>query len=319
MERLGWIEILDRHGDTVVRHPVYAWPLRVGRAYDNDVIVDDPHVAANHLEINHTDDGAYHFSVVDSINAMTLGKLRDKKSEATVSANEIVRIGQTQLRIRPVDYAVPAEKALPNGAWLRSWSGLSIGITALLLAQLVTLWMNYVRADSYNIIVMPILGMFLVLLLWSGFWALIGRVASGRANFIAHAVNASLCFALLLFLEGVVYGYVDFAFDTDLMTQLVSGIAGALIIGTLIYRHMRLVSRLSHRKLVTIIVALIASFAGFSHISDKWNADEHLTDMEFSGTIGPPYFSLTHGKSTEAFIGEADKLKTKVDKLRNES
>jgi hypothetical protein len=318
MERLGWVEILDRHGDAIGRHPVYAWPLRVGRAYDNDVILDDPYVSANHLEIDRGDDGTYHFRVIDSINAMTIDKLRDKKSEASVPANEVVRIGQTQLRIRPVNYAVPAEKALPNGAWMRSWSGLAIGLTTLLLVQLVTLWLNYNRADSYNIIVTPILGMFLVLLLWSGFWALIGRVASGRANFIAHAVNASLCFALILFLNGLAYGYVDFAFDTDLMIRL-STVMGALIIGTLIYRHMRLVSRLSRRMLVTIIAALIVSFIGFGYISDIWNADEHLTDMDFPGSIGPPYLSLMKGKSTEAFIGEADKLKARVDELRHES
>ena len=43
-----WIEVLSRlHHDVAARYRFIDVPITVGRAYDNDVIVDDPHVAAH--------------------------------------------------------------------------------------------------------------------------------------------------------------------------------------------------------------------------------------------------------------------------------
>lgn len=316
MERLAWVEILDRHSDVSVRHPVHAWPLKVGRAYISDIVLDDPYVAAEHLEIYPDDTGLYRVRVVNSNNGMTIGSARRRQSEAAIPADQTVRIGQTRFRIRPLNYAVSPEKPLPANAWSRSWPALIAASGVLVLASLLSGWLNYDRADSYNILFTPVIGVLVVLLLWSGFWALIGRVLSGSANFIAHAVSACLAVALLVVLDGLLYGYVDFALDTNVLTGMVSGIVGMLIIGTLLYRHIRLVSRIGRRKLGIILALLLAGLAGFAHLSETWNADEHLTDMAFSGALGPPFLSLAHAKSAESFIAGAALLQTSVDKAR---
>lgn len=43
-----WIEVLGRHGDVALRQRFTSTPITIGRAYDNDVVVDDLHVAAHH-------------------------------------------------------------------------------------------------------------------------------------------------------------------------------------------------------------------------------------------------------------------------------
>ena len=45
------VEVLSRHRDVVARYRSDAPATTVGRAYDNDVVVDDPAVAAHHLRI----------------------------------------------------------------------------------------------------------------------------------------------------------------------------------------------------------------------------------------------------------------------------
>ena len=51
MPVLAVLEVLDRDGS--VRHSVGVreWPLRVGRALDNDLVLDDPHTAAHHFSV----------------------------------------------------------------------------------------------------------------------------------------------------------------------------------------------------------------------------------------------------------------------------
>jgi len=46
-----WVEILSRHRDITARVRTASPEVRIGRGYDNDVIVDDPYVAARHLRV----------------------------------------------------------------------------------------------------------------------------------------------------------------------------------------------------------------------------------------------------------------------------
>src|SRR5688572_33466251 len=51
------IEVLDRAGAVSARHRCNELPVSLGRAYDNDVILDDPFVAALHVRIERRADG----------------------------------------------------------------------------------------------------------------------------------------------------------------------------------------------------------------------------------------------------------------------
>jgi len=109
------------------------------------------------------------------------------------------------------------------------------------------------------------------------------------------------------------YGYVDFAFDSSLMSNMISGFIEPLIIGAILYYHLCLVSRVSRRRLGVIVAVLLATLIGIGLITEKLNADSDLTSMEYSRTIGPPSLLLRHGKTAEEFIARANGLKSKVD------
>ena len=46
-----WIEVLARDGDVRARQRVDSEEARIGRAFDNDVVVDDPHVAPDRKSV----------------------------------------------------------------------------------------------------------------------------------------------------------------------------------------------------------------------------------------------------------------------------
>ena len=46
-----WVEILSRQRDVISRFRIDGPEARIGRGYDNDVVVEDPYVAAQHLRI----------------------------------------------------------------------------------------------------------------------------------------------------------------------------------------------------------------------------------------------------------------------------
>jgi hypothetical protein len=52
-----FVETLARNGDVLHRHQVRELPIRLGRGYDNDYIIDDDYVAANHAVIEAGEQG----------------------------------------------------------------------------------------------------------------------------------------------------------------------------------------------------------------------------------------------------------------------
>src|ERR687893_1841123 len=57
MATLGYLEVLDQKGRVSQRFPVQSLPLTLGRAYTNQVILDDPFVSPEHATIGYDDNG----------------------------------------------------------------------------------------------------------------------------------------------------------------------------------------------------------------------------------------------------------------------
>ena len=74
-QRLALIEVLDH--DRRVQHvvPVTRWPVTIGRAFDCDVVLHDPHVAPHHATLQMADEGLM-LTVGDSVNGVTLGDVQ---------------------------------------------------------------------------------------------------------------------------------------------------------------------------------------------------------------------------------------------------
>ena len=57
MAAMMWIEVLGRDGEVLARERIEGDEARIGRAFDNDVVVNDPHVAPHHLRVHRGEDG----------------------------------------------------------------------------------------------------------------------------------------------------------------------------------------------------------------------------------------------------------------------
>ncbi|MCW5625267.1 MAG: FHA domain-containing protein, partial [Burkholderiales bacterium] len=114
MDEVIHVEILGRLGDVAHRITLHHLPVRIGRAYDNDVIVDDPYVAPHHLRVERDADGALHAVDLGSRNGLHLLDPVRRVANTPVGGGERLRIGHTPLRIRARDFAVPAELPDPN-------------------------------------------------------------------------------------------------------------------------------------------------------------------------------------------------------------
>jgi len=192
------VEILSRHRDVVARFRC-AGEAHIGRGYDNDVIVDDPYVAAHHLRVFRDESGALVAEDLGSVNGTCLYRDNKRQTRIVVNGDWPIQIGRTYLRIRDANHGVEPERVA--SAEMRS---LPILVAVLLGALILTIdvgavWLAETAEPKASNYLSPLLSGVGLVATWVGIWSLISRVFSGRSHFQRHllvALSGLLCFLL---------------------------------------------------------------------------------------------------------------------------
>jgi hypothetical protein len=318
-----WIEILSRNDEVVARHKVRcatpADAVHVGRGYDNDVILDDPYVAARHLRIVRDENGALIAEDLGSANGLVASEDRRRLGRAVLDGKRSIQIGRTRLRVREVDHPVGPE--LTSRPRIRIWP-LSLGLAgALLGAEFLTSWLGQTAEQKPGDYLGPLLALCLALAAWTTLWAVMSRVFSGRARFARHfliAVNGLL--ALTLFSELTSFGAFAFSRRELVAYQYIfMWLLGAFVC----FLHLRQLSESreigrSRLKLKAGAAAALALLGIGMQTLSQWEASANADRQSFLRGLKPPMFRLAHAQSDDKFFSEVSKLKPELDRARAE-
>ncbi len=188
MESLVVVEVLDRRGRVRERQRVTELPFRIGRAYDNDLILDDPTVCPHHAVIDERD-GEIGIADCGSVNGLT--SAREPHTRLAIETDTQVRLGRSTLRLRTPGFVPPPAIAVAGkpGPLLRVLNHGSM-LPGALLAALFTTYLGSVRESyarfTWTPFLTDLITALLVLLVWAGLWALLTRVLTPRGRFFAH-------------------------------------------------------------------------------------------------------------------------------------
>lgn len=313
MEPVAFIEVVGRHGEIAARHPVWRWPIRVGRGYEMDVILDDPFVASAHVAIRETPEGRFAIEDLQSLNGMFILPASEKTTRAEIGPDDVVRIGHTQLRVRPRFHAVAAERPIRRIPAHRQ-PLLFLIVAAAVVATF--LWDAYVTTshrDGKALMVVSLLMIIAAGAIWIAIWALVSRTVGRRANFAAHGFVAC---AGVLALKGWATGtgYLAFGFDAVWLDTL--GIVGAAaLFAYVVYRHLRLASRAGRGMHATVAALVsIVAFGGAAMLTSLTAAMDPATQAH-SYSLKAPWFVMVQGVSPTAYLADTEDLKRAVDAM----
>ena len=318
-----WIEILSRNDEVVARHRVRcATPgeeVRIGRGYDNDVIVDDPYVAARHLRIVREESGALVAEDLGSANGLVADQDRRRVERAVLDGRRSIQIGRTRLRVREADHAVEAERI--SRPRIRLWP-LVLGLAAALLgAEFLTMWLAQTTkqkpADYLNLLLMLCLSVGV----WTTAWAVMSRIFSGRARFQRHLLIA-VAGLLALTLLNELTSYGAFAFSSREMVAY-RYIFIWLLAALVCFLHLRQLSRSreigrSRLKLKASAAAALALLGIAMQTLSQWEASASGDRQTFLRGLKPPIFRLARAQTEDGFLAEVSKLKPELDRARAE-
>ena len=281
-----------------------------------DVILDDPFVASAHLEVGEAGDGRYAIADLESVNGMMVLPSREKRQSAEIGADDVVRIGHTQFRIRPRTFNVAPERLDRYARGDRRAAGL---LTLIVALGATFAWGAYVAASNREenvIVVITVLMLLAGVFIWIGIWSLVSRTVGRRANFAAHGIIACTGLLALEFWD-VGAQYLAFGFDAGWVETL--GImGGAVIFAAMVYRHLRLASRAARRAHAAVAATVsIIAFGGGTVLTSLTAAMDPGV-QSYSQTVKAPSFVMVSGITPEAFVEGASGLKQKVDAMAAE-
>ena len=181
------LEIIDRDGRVGRVVDLQHWPVSLGRALGNDVVLDDPFVAPQHAQLQLGEDGQVSLSVGDSLNGVMVGEQRHAAGQQTVlpAAGSALQIGGVKLRLRLPGETLAPEKALPAAAAAPWVAPVTAGLGVMLLA-LAKHWVSIDPGSDTQAWLPVAIGLPLAIAGWCGLWALASKLFQHRFDFLGH-------------------------------------------------------------------------------------------------------------------------------------
>jgi hypothetical protein len=317
------LEVVDaRSGEVRTRVRLDTLPLTLGRALDNDLVLDDPYVDARHARIVADDTGALVIQDLGSINGLVATGSTERRPNIAVRHGEELRAGRTILRFRDSERPLPPALRYEVGAvradgaapwWSTTWARIASPVAAIAAFGLFFWLGTYERAggaDAMGFSVAFLLGA----AVWAGIWAVASRVTVHRFHFPGHL--AVVCAAALAVLLIAAAGeWIAFLFPDNNVAGLIEGLIALVVTAALVAGHLALASTLSRAQrwragISTSVV--LAVLAGVVSLADT----EVFSDVpEFAGVLKPLPARMLPAGTVESFARVGQDLKEQVDEL----
>lgn len=309
------VEVLNRSGEVKYRQAVTSFPFRIGRGYDADLILDDPYIDSLHVAVSAGPDGELLVTDQGSLNGsdrIVAGRSERIVAAVAVGPNDRLRIGQTMLRIRPADYAVPA--AIPVPVLRRRNPVLVLlAFLVMLMAIIDDDWyrpadMFFDRLPGTLLVGTAVVG------IWSGILALVGQAFTRRIDFFGHLLI--VCVGITAFqFTWRLFDLATFAFGLDQHKVLRLSLY-SLVVGAAFYLHLKQFSRADRRLLASSAIFVAAAIVFSPILLDKFGEKKDRSqDIRSPQVILPPLLLATPGVSLDEFIGQIDHAKKEALQL----
>jgi hypothetical protein len=313
MEQVIWIELVTRNHQVVARFRFEKKSIRIGRGYDNDVVIDDPYIAASHIVIEADENGRLSARDLNTLNGFTIGKNKKRQNAAQLNDDTLIGLGQTFLRTRTGASPVPAEKQFASQkAW---WVELILLLALPSLFTCLLNWMESTERIKLSTSLMSIAGMTIFMLGWGGIWSIFSRIFAGAANFGRHVRIACLILIgmLLLYVADTVGSY---AFATPLISRFMY-MPIILLIGYFVFESLCLVSNSRVLWKAVIVGGLAALLIGIFSLT-LFSEPKIVTTHDFNYYLAPSNLRLVPEESRAEFLAKAGAMKTRLDAARKE-
>ncbi|MDP1902305.1 MAG: FHA domain-containing protein [Rubrivivax sp.] len=301
-DRLALIELFERDSRAARAIDIHRWPLTIGRALDNQVVLADPHIAAHHARIEPDGQGRLTLTVLHSRNGVTLDG-RPLGAGAAVSLPDggaTLHLGTTRLRLRLPGEVLAPETPLPALAPGHRAAPL-LALAGVTLISLYGHWLGLDPGADTSAWLPVLVGLPVVVAGWCGLWALLSKLFQQRFDFGGH-LRIALPWLLLIDVVGAVVPQAAAGLALPWLWQL-SGPLQALLGALLVRHHLQHLLPL-HPRGVTGSVAAVALMAAGISMALSYRGTDRPYGAPYMSTLPLPALRLAGTVPTATLVAE---------------
>jgi hypothetical protein len=322
VDEVIFLEVLE--GDVLhERYRLEEFPVTVGRAYTNDVILDDPKVSASHLRIERAEDGSLVLRDVGSHNGTFQVEPWARLAELTLVDDARVAVGDTVLRFRSRSHPVEETRmtvapVAPRGhrVFDRPFgfpAMLALTVVGYLLYEYLT---NYQKTD-WGSLALAVFAPVFATFVWAGLWSVASKVARRQFFFGAHGTIGSLALLGLLVMP---MGVTLLTYSLSLGTWVKWVFLGVYLgwSGCVLFWHLRYVTRAEPRRVAGVLAVILVCFGALTQADSLLGEEDFTTLLDVDPTLLPPALRVAPAESADAFFEDSQRLQDEVDALVKE-
>lgn len=217
------IELLNSQGRVVERHKFNQPQISLGRGYNNDIILLDPHSCAEHAVLTLNDQQQWQLTDMDSVNGIRNQRGQRVNQQPITQSGQEFTLGKQRLRVLFSDHPVAATQ--PLHAAERLFQLLNSPLLLLAAMSLIALslgygfWLSGIDDDSQwqkQLLLIPFI--LLMLALWPLLLALWARF-SGREPRLRPQLALTFCVLVLWACWDILAALLNFNLNNSALTQ----------------------------------------------------------------------------------------------------
>jgi len=314
------IEVLGWGGKSQRHYRVEGSSITIGRGYQNDVVLGDSHISANHLRLDAVE-GGWQLTDLDSLNGVEI--IKNPSADSTASTMVLadgaeIKIGRTKLRIIADSYPVEAAKELHRlekdvGQLNRFSIWLPLFMLVLAIDVSILYTNSFVEWQWKNSL-SSILVTQLFLLVLALFWAGVGRFLREEGNFLGH-YNLILLATLVYSLSGWFVGVIGYNLSAGFLIETVLPLFTLLLVALLLSANFALATTMIARQRWITSVGFVGLILVVSIASQMQQWGEFSPYPEYFSALELPALQIGGGESVDTFIENLDDLFADADRL----
>ncbi|MEY8200967.1 MAG: FHA domain-containing protein [Colwellia sp.] len=307
------IEEITRNHKLLHRHKLKQSEISIGRNYQNDVILTDPHICPQHLSLKYSQ-GIWHLSDNNSVNGTLVENSQHKPHDAhqqVISDGDVIILGKSQLRILFSDHQVSDTIVLSPFEYLidliRHPIAVFISIALFMLIAGNISYLNQQVETNISQLFVSAVSMTLLFSLWPTGIAFISHLTKHDPRVLAQ-FGISFIFFILMWFSDLLEEIIVFNSASNsalglLITLLPIGLAFSLFwLNSYIGFHM------SAKRRIVLAISITALLFGGTYLLQYSKKREFNPHPHYNATLMAPDFLIAPSNSVDDFIKQSNVL-----------
>lgn len=310
------IEEISRGHKLISQHKLTKEAILIGRGYQNDIILSDPHICSDHLQLTFNGE---HWLIEDqgSINGSYLEDGKTELNNHIINSGDVFSIGKSLLRIVFINH--PVAETVRFSAFenfiniMRHPVILAFSISLFAFVTGYIFYLNKGVEANLSQLIAPAVGMCLLFSTWPVGVALMSHLTKHEARIMTQ-LGISFAFFNLLWVSDIIQSIVKFNFSSNWPLSNLFALIPIALSFCLFWLNSYIGFHMTARRRIVVSTCLTLLFFGGSYLIQLSNKPEFSARPHYDATIMTPSFLVVPSSNVDKFILDSEKLFGKAQK-----